>query len=154
MKLSRQISGIAGEYYVAAELSRRGYIAAITLRNSDNVDILVSNQNGEKTISVQVKTTQNKRKWILSKKVEKDIVLNKFYVFVNIPIEEGLPPEYYITKANDLATWIYAGHRKWLNEPGTKGQKRNDSNVRQFDPGNFPKEKLYSWENLISYFED
>ena len=71
MKLSKQLSGIAGEYYVAAELSRRGYLAAITLRNSDGVDILASNESGEKTFSVQVKTTQNKRKWILGKKWKK-----------------------------------------------------------------------------------
>jgi Holliday junction resolvase-like predicted endonuclease len=62
MKLSKQLSGIAGEYYVAAELSRRGYLAAITLRNSEGIDILVSNIDGNKLFSIQVKTTQNKKK--------------------------------------------------------------------------------------------
>ncbi|PIW68446.1 MAG: aspartate ammonia-lyase, partial [Candidatus Omnitrophica bacterium CG12_big_fil_rev_8_21_14_0_65_42_8] len=33
------LSGVAGEYLVAGELSRRGYIASITLRNSKGVDI-------------------------------------------------------------------------------------------------------------------
>lgn len=72
MKLNKQLCGIAGEYYVAAELSRRGYLAAITLRNSDGVDILVSNIDGDKLFSIQVKSTQNKRKWILSQKVENE----------------------------------------------------------------------------------
>ena len=38
-KLSSLLCGVAGEYFVAAELSRRGYIASITLRNTLGVDI-------------------------------------------------------------------------------------------------------------------
>jgi hypothetical protein len=37
-RLSTGLSGVAGEYFVAAELSRRGYIASITLRNTRGVD--------------------------------------------------------------------------------------------------------------------
>ncbi len=152
-KLSKQLSGIAGEYYVAAELSRRGYLAAITLRNSDSVDILVSNQSGDKTFAIQVKTTQNKRKWILSKKAENDLTTNKFYVFVNIPKDLNLLPEYFIVNANYLAKNIYEGHRNWLKELGKNGRIRNDSNVRQFDPEYFSKDKLETWESLLSIFE-
>jgi uncharacterized membrane protein len=154
MKLSKQLSGIAGEYYVAAELSRRGYLAAITLRNSDGVDILASNSNGERTFSIQVKTTQNKRKWILTKKVENDKTGNKFYVFVNIPNELNSLPEYYIVRAKDLAINIFEGHRNWMKEPGRNGRIRRDSNIRQFDPRYFSENKLLNWENLISIFEE
>ncbi len=154
MKLSKQLSGIAGEYYVAAELSRRGYLAAITLRNSDGVDILVSNESGEKTFSVQVKTTQNKRKWILGKKVEEDKAVNKFYVFVNIPNDLNSLPEYYIVKAIDLSKNIYEGHRNWLKEPGKNGRIRKDSSARQFDPRYSSDSQLLDWERLLSIFEE
>lgn len=154
MKLSKQLSGIAGEYYVAAELSRRGYLAAITLRNSDGVDILASNESGEKTFSVQVKTTQNKRKWILGKKVEEDKAVNKFYVFVNIPNDLNSLPEYYIVKAIDLSKNIYEGHRNWLKETGKNGRIRKDSNARQFDPRYFSDSQLLNWEKLLSIFEE
>lgn len=154
MKLSKQLSGIAGEYYVAAELSRRGYLAAITLRNSDGVDILASNESGEKAFSVQVKTTQNKRKWILRKKVEEDKTLNKFYVFVNIPNDLNSLPEYYIVKATDLSKNTYEGHRNWLKEPGKNGRIRKDSSARQFDPRYFPENQLLDWEKLLSIFEE
>lgn len=40
MKPSSQIAGVAGEYFVAAELSRRGFIASITMRNTRGIDIL------------------------------------------------------------------------------------------------------------------
>jgi hypothetical protein len=154
MKLSKQLSGIAGEYYVAAELSRRGCLAAITLRNSDGVDILVSNESGEKTFSIQVKTTQNKRKWILGEKVENDKAANKFYVFVNIQNDLNSLPEYFIVKAKDLANHIYEGHRDWLKEQGKNGRIRKDSSARQFDPTYFLKDELLNWERLLSIFEE
>ena len=69
-KLNKQLSGVAGEYYVAAELSRNGYLAAITLRNSDRIDILASDVHAKKQLAIQVKTTQGKNTWILNKKFE------------------------------------------------------------------------------------
>lgn len=147
-KLTRQLSGIAGEYYVAAELSRRGYLAAITLRNSDGVDILISDLSGEKSFSIQVKTTQNKRKWMLTKKVEDDKSENKFYVFVNIPNDNNGQPEYFIIRAKYLSKHIQIGHADWLSKPGRNGKKRNDSNVRQFDPQYIP-EKVLTFDKFI-----
>src|SRR5437660_12290839 len=39
-KLSTIQAGVTGEYFVAAELSRRGYIASLTLRNTRGIDVL------------------------------------------------------------------------------------------------------------------
>jgi hypothetical protein len=39
MKPSPQLTGVAGVYFVAAELYRRGFIASITTRNSTGIDI-------------------------------------------------------------------------------------------------------------------
>ncbi|GHX87375.1 aspartate ammonia-lyase [Vibrio cholerae] len=70
-KLETNLVGVAGEYFVAAELSRKGYIAAITLRNSRGIDIIASNGDGTKSVSIQVKTNSNgSDKWILSQKSE------------------------------------------------------------------------------------
>ena len=59
-KLNPILSGCAGEYLVAGELSRRGYIASITLRNSKGVDMLVTNEKATKTAAIQVKTRYSK----------------------------------------------------------------------------------------------
>ena len=78
------LSGVAGEYLVAGELSRRGYIASITLRNSKGVDILASNENASKTVGIQVKTNQRTEKgWLLNKKAEHYVSSNLFYILVN-----------------------------------------------------------------------
>jgi hypothetical protein len=54
-KVSSILIGVSGEYFVAAELSRRGYVASITLRNTRGIDIVASNENGNKTVNIQVK---------------------------------------------------------------------------------------------------
>ena len=45
MKTVSQLTGIAGEYFVAAELSRWGFIASITMRNSRGIDIPAKKRN-------------------------------------------------------------------------------------------------------------
>lgn len=40
--------GIASEYYVAWELSRMGYIASLTLKNTKGINILVLNETSLK----------------------------------------------------------------------------------------------------------
>lgn len=149
MKLNKQLSGITGEYYVAAELSRRGYLAAITLRNSDGVDMLVSNIQGDKLFSIQVKTTQNKRKWVLTKKVETEYSEKKYFVFVSIPPDINIMPEFIVIQSEVLAKNIKNGHINWLASPGKNGKLRNDSNMRQFDPQFFKKSELLTWDELI-----
>ena len=68
-RLSTGLSGVAGEYLVAAELSRRGYIASITLRNTRGIDILASNADATRSAGIQVKTNQrSSRSWVLNKR--------------------------------------------------------------------------------------
>ena len=43
-KLNKNQVGLAGEYYVLAQLSARGLIGTLTLGNTKGVDILVTNQ--------------------------------------------------------------------------------------------------------------
>src|SRR5690348_13094424 len=65
------LTGVAGEYFVAAELSRRGYIASISLRNTRGIDILATNQAATRNITIQCKTNQSgARNWMLNEKSE------------------------------------------------------------------------------------
>jgi hypothetical protein len=45
-KVSPILIGVAGEYFVAAELSNLGYIASVTLRNTKGIDIIATNTPG------------------------------------------------------------------------------------------------------------
>ena len=60
IKISAINAGVAGEYFVAAELSRRGYIASITLRKTRGIDVLATNSEATHAVNIQVKTSQGR----------------------------------------------------------------------------------------------
>lgn len=75
------LAGVSGEYFVAAELSRRGFIASITLRNTRGIDIVATNAEASRTVTIQCKTSQGtQKKYILSDKAEGFSSPTHFYV--------------------------------------------------------------------------
>jgi len=131
-KIKSGLSGVAGEYLVAGELSRNGYIASVTLRNTKGIDILCSNADATKSVGIQVKTNQAKnRSWMLMKKAEDYYSDNLFYVFVNL--NNGGHPNYFIVPSKTIAKYVKRSHTKWLGTPGRKGQKHKDNPLRKFD---------------------
>lgn len=144
--LSKILSGVAGEYFVAAELSRRGYIASITLKNTRGVDLLAANATATKSTTIQVKTNQGrKKKWILDHKAETDIADNLVYVFVNLKGLKELP-DYHIVPSALVAEYCKRTHAEWLAKPGRKGQLHNDGKIRNFD--DHSETYLSRWEIL------
>jgi hypothetical protein len=132
MKISSILTGVSGEYFVAAELSRRGYICSVTLKNTKGIDILVCNEDSTKTLGIQVKTNQiNKREWMLNEKSEKMIDTNIMYVFINL-ISQNILPEFYIVPSKVVSDYITNDHQIWLSTIGKKGQQHNDSSMRKF----------------------
>ena len=55
-------TGNSGEYFVAGELARRGFIVAVPMSNVENFDILAIHRTPHKQIAVQVKTTSKEQK--------------------------------------------------------------------------------------------
>src|SRR5713226_9179699 len=78
--------GVTGEYYVAAELCRRGCLALLTPRNYPGTDIIVYNPKTNCQITIQVKTTfikSNATKW--SYMLSKDVLMHaEFFIFVAV----------------------------------------------------------------------
>lgn len=130
--MKKGIIGVAGEYFVAAELSQMGIIATLTLKNTPSIDILATNLETGKFANIQVKTMSlnNKQGWRLSSKdEEKSKIKNYFYIMVNLQ-EIGKLPEYYIIPQKKLADLLYNDHREWLSG----NVKRKDTTMRIFDP--------------------
>ena len=125
-------SGVSGEYFVAAELSRRGYMCSITLKNTKGIDILVSNEKSSKLVGVQVKTNNSDRKaWLLNKKAENLSEENLVYVFTNLKRLDELP-DFYIVPSEVVAEFVKKGHKSWLDTPGKREQKHKDTSMRMF----------------------
>src|SRR3989338_10852197 len=81
------ITGVAGEYFVAAELSKRGWIATLTLKNTPNIDVIATTPDGSRNLNIQVKTrsVENRQGWILSKSIEKIVSGKNFFIaFVDL----------------------------------------------------------------------
>ena len=137
-RLTTILSGVSGEYFVAAELSRRGYVASLTLRNTRGIDILASNANATKSVGIQVKTRQDAgTEWVLSKKAEENqegaVARNLFYVFVSL--NGGSAPSFHVVPRGTVARFITDNHRRWLRTPGRHGRQHVDNPMRKFaDP--------------------
>ena len=138
-QLESTLVGVTGEYYVAAELSVRGYIASVTLRNSRGIDVIASSSDASRSISIQVKTSKGGTpRWVLTKKAESFFSDNHYYVFVVLHAV-GLRPDFYIVPSEIVAKRLSKGHREWLAGKKKDGSSRKDSSVRLF----FDKEGKY-----------
>jgi hypothetical protein len=93
----RNSSHLAGEYFVAAELYRRGYSVAMTLGNAKAIDLFAERQ--ERTVNVQVKAIRDKKSvgWPMMKD---RIMDNIIYVFVCLNAPDTAP-EYFICTSNE-----------------------------------------------------
>lgn len=144
------ITGVSGEYFVAAELSRRGWVAVLTLKNTPNIDLIATTPNGKRTLNIQVKTRsiENRKGWIFSKNIETIVPGNNFYIaFVDLK-GLGSMPDYYLIPKNIFARWIAKGHKAWLAAPGRHGQVHVDNPIRMFDKSQFKAFERYhnNWD--------
>ena len=81
-----QLTGMRGVYLTAAELARQGLIASPTSRSAQGTDLLVSNRNGQKTWSVQVKTNASRAtNWLVNRTARHVYSPSYVYVFVSAP---------------------------------------------------------------------
>lgn len=86
-------TGLSGEYFVAAELLRRGYSVGITMGNAKAIDILAE-KDGKQFI-IQVKAIFKKKNvgWTMMKDKVNE---STFYVFVNLNGDKMTEPDYFI----------------------------------------------------------
>jgi hypothetical protein len=119
-------SHLAGEYFVAAELYRRGYTVAMTLGNAKAIDLFAERDG--RTVNVQVKAIAKRQNvgWpMMRDKVLPGIV----YVFVCLN-EPPASPEYFIATSSEA--------RKKVKQYATRGiidlsKLRSDSYVERWD---------------------
>jgi len=95
----KQITGLAGEYFVAAELLKRDFQVSMTLGNAKSIDLIAISPNSNIAYKIQVKTLRKKPNCftlLINKVVSED-----FYFFVYLNSEQEAP-EYHIIKGKEL----------------------------------------------------
>ncbi|TWI83277.1 hypothetical protein IQ13_1385 [Lacibacter cauensis] len=91
-------TGLSGEYFVAAELLRRGFSVGITMGNAKAIDILAEKDN--KQFIIQVKSIYKKKNvgWPMMKD---KVNINILYVFVNLNGDKMSTPDYFIATGKE-----------------------------------------------------
>src|SRR5437868_11317489 len=131
---SNTLTGTAGEYYVCAELCRRGYLALLTPKNNPLFDVVATNIDGTTSISIQVKTrsAHNKQGWKLNKQLSaNDTPGVPFVVLVNL--HEENPPDFFIYPFSEFAARVRDVFDKYMTKPKRSGETRKDPGFRWFD---------------------
>ena len=94
-------TGRSGEYFVAAELNRRGYDALVFSGNMPWVDVVAVPSN-KVAIYLQVKT-QTGSGWALNINERlRDPVPNTFWVLVLLPKTTDNPPRYWVIPDGEM----------------------------------------------------
>jgi hypothetical protein len=122
----------AAQFFVAAELCRRGYAAVVTMGNCPNTDVLCSDEAGTKFVHIQVKTFRPEDKdCAVGQKAERNYGPNFFWVLAGIPTmssKRGF--SYYIIPSATMAKNVSESHEKWFQTPGKKGQHHSVTSFR------------------------
>jgi hypothetical protein len=132
--------GLAGEFYVLAQLVQRGLVASLTLANTKGVDILVANATLHQRFKIEVKTTNSPPRreslfaqepcyaWPMRAQHECVMDANLFYCFVALRGCKHLP-KFFIVPSLYVATYVREQHAYWLR---TRQKPVADTAMRRF----------------------
>jgi hypothetical protein len=97
---TRYNTHMAGEFFVAAELSKRGYLVSLTMGNAKAVDLFV--ERAGKAVCIQVKTidSEQRRSWPLPSNRER---ITNGIMFVCVVLNGvGKSPTYYVLPPQEV----------------------------------------------------
>jgi hypothetical protein len=132
----RSLTGAAGEYYVAAELSLLGWLATVTIKNAPGTDVLARSLESGRVLAVQTKTKSGGNFTLTAGDELPTDSDNEWYALVELP-EKSLQsqrPTFYLVPRNVVAALIFTQHNEWLATPGRRGQRHRDNARRVIRP--------------------
>lgn len=93
-----QVTGLAGELFVAAELLKRGLQTSVTFGNAKSIDLLAYNPETEKSFTVQVKSVRKRNAFPIT---HAKVHAKHVYVFV-ILNKPGVAVQYFVVPGTIL----------------------------------------------------
>ncbi len=123
----------AGEYFVVAELNKRGAHAVAFAGNMPKIDLMACNQAQDRTVRIQVKTKRGGRSWHASTKAghlstppAAGCSETSFWVLVDLGGTEA-SPRFWIVPEWWMQNDIYTAHQAYLDAHGGKRARTQDS---------------------------
>ena len=133
-RVDGQVTGLAGELFVAAELLKRGLQTSVTFGNAKAIDLLAYNPETKKSFTVQVKSVRSRNSFPIS---HEQVENNHTYVFV-------------IVNKPDVAV-------RYFIVPGSLLSKEPERFTKEFVNSKFPgipPKALEPFENVWQLFRD
>lgn len=147
------MKGMAGEYFVCAELCKHNILALLTPKNNPLFDVVATDPLGKNSVSIQVKTMgiENKQGW----KLGTDIAAKKgnprlFVVLVNLKDNE--PNDYYVFQYDLLSDRVNEIYKDYLSQKKRDGTPRKEVGFRWMDLKNLTEKEVSaknSWKAII-----
>ena len=148
MKGSRHQTQWAGQFGVAHEMTRRGYLVSFTMGNAPAIDLLCRSPKGQ-NFSLQVKSLSSKTYFLYGKNFVDGPRPDLCFAFVLIPKDDNDRPNYYILNNEQFQKM----HKVTLKLQDEKVKKRGGEPYKPFSPAVYWKtlEDLGfkdNWKNL------
>ena len=139
---------MAGEFFVAAELLRRGVKASVTYGNAKKADIVALASSGTSAVVLEVKTT-SELKWIVGGNIPEPSA--KLWVFVYLPQDNG-SPRYFILNAKEINDILTPLQQQYLTKYRTKNGRDRESSARNIFSLEQTNARIHEgkWEKILS----
>lgn len=132
-------TALAGEFAVLSQLALRGFDANLTLGNTKNVDILVSDPSSGSLYRIEVKTTTRRNpvrsrlfgychQWMMKKQDGEVDDGALFYCFVNLDVADPIGFQFFVVPSRVVASYVRDQHQVWLRDDPL----HKDTNMRAF----------------------
>ena len=120
-QFDKLMTGLAGEYLVAAKMNLRGWVASLTLKNFPGVDVFGLNPKTGQHISIQVKSCWDSSFFVGVMRSERESMPKKIqgpYVFVHMEnVDEAT---FYILSKSEFIDLVNTTDDAYFNKPRVK----------------------------------
>jgi hypothetical protein len=148
-QLSKTLTSLAGEFFVAGQLCARGYVASLTLKNYPGVDVFALNPDNDQQVAVQVKTIRVKGKRVVGV-TRSSYAVGDYFIpehvddhherpFVFVVIRDPSNVEFYIVPGTEVALISARERQEYLDWAEQNGRTVG------------PQPRMLSLEALQSY---
>lgn len=146
--------GRAGEYFVVAELNKRGAFAVPFAGNMPKIDLIACNSDESRTVYIQVKTKRGGNTWhssIIGSRPTSPIPgESNFWVFVDLGgLDEH--PRFWIVPDWWIKNDIYTAHQAYIQKHGGQRVSNPESTHHAIEEG-----RLEEWSgrwDILGIFE-
>lgn len=120
-QIKKLMTGLAGEYFVAARMNLRGWVASLTLKNFPGIDIFGLDPQTGQNVKIQVKSCWDSSFFVGVKHSERHLMNQKIQgPFVFVHMESVNDASFYILSKSEFIDIVNTTDDAYFNKPRIK----------------------------------